>query len=29
MYLTVLFKNRIFAMNKDNGISDNKKCDML
>ena len=29
MYLTVLFKNRIFAINKDNGISDNKRCDML
>lgn len=29
MYLTVLFKNRIFAINKDNGISDNSKCDML
>lgn len=29
MNLTVLFKNRTFAINKDNGISDNKKCDML
>ena len=29
MYLTVFFKNRIFAINKDNGISDNNKCNML
>ena len=29
MYLTVFFKNRIFAINKDNGISDNNKSDML
>lgn len=29
MYLTVLFKKRIFAINKDNGISDNNKRDML
>lgn len=29
MYLTVLFKNRIFAINKDNSISDNNKYDML
>lgn len=29
MYITVLFKNRIFAINKDNVISDNNKCNML